>query len=116
MTPNVVPKRRPAGTSAGGQFAPTARSETRVAVSAPGGSPSLSAGGGDGPTPVGHPECAAPTGTLSGVHPAARAALLDESAPTVTDPEGRYPVVIGPRFESDPRRPLPRSPGYCGRT
>jgi hypothetical protein len=29
---------------------------------------------------------------------------MDETAPTVTDPEGRYPVVVGPRFDSDPRR------------
>jgi len=38
---------------------------------------------------------------MSGVDPAARAALLDETAPTVTDPEGRYPVVIGPKYDRD---------------
>ena len=43
-----------------------------------------------------------PTGSLADFDPAARAALLDVTAPTVRDPEGRYPVVIGPKF--DPRR------------
>jgi hypothetical protein len=44
---------------------------------------------------------AAPTGSMTGVDPKARAALLDETAPTVSDPDGRYPVTIGPKYDRD---------------
>jgi hypothetical protein len=97
MTPNTTQQRRAAGTPAGGQFAPAGHREAAVQL----GGPSAPHAGTPEPPPAGDPEHTAPTGTLTGVDPAARAALLDETAPTVTDPEGRYPVVTGPKYDRD---------------
>jgi len=97
MTPNAAPPRRAAGTPDGGQFAAVGHREASVALT----EPAAHQAGNPGWSRTGDAACAAPTGTLTGVDPAARAALLDETAPTVTDPEGRYPVVTGPRYDPD---------------
>ena len=97
MTPNTVQQRRAAGTFAGGQFAPAGHRESSVALT----EPAAYQAGNLGQPRAGGAACTAPTGTLTGVDPAARAALLDETAPTVTDPEGRHPVVTGPKFDRD---------------
>ena len=97
MTRNVVPLRQAAGTPAGGQFAPVGHREAVVTLTEPG---APHAGPPRGPR-AGDAASTAPTGSMSGVDPAARAALLDETAPTVTDPEGRYPVVTGPKYDRD---------------
>lgn len=98
MTPNVVPLRRAAGAPGGGQFAPAGHRESAVELSGPGEpnsarNPELP----PGPDQV----FTAPTGSMSGVDLAARAALMDDTAPTVTDPEGRYPVLTGPKYDRD---------------
>ena len=97
MTPNTTQQRRAAGTSAGGQFAPAGHREASVAL----GGPTAPRAGTPEPPHTGDAEYTAPTGTLSGLDPAARAALLDETAPTITDPEGRYPVVTGPKYDRE---------------
>lgn len=97
MTQNTTQQRQAAGTPAGGQFAPGGHREAAVTLS----EPSAQQVGSPGRSQTGDAAWTASTGTLSGVDPAARAALLDETAPTVTDPEGRYPVVTGPKYDRD---------------
>jgi len=101
MTPIVVPLRRAAGTPSGGQFAAAGHREAGVALTEPA---VKSTAGKQVPPPEPGEASTAPTGSMAGVDPAARAALLDETAPTVTDPEGRYPVVTGPKYDRGPRR------------
>ena len=97
MTQNTTQRRQAAGTPAGGQFAPGGHREAAVTL----GEPGAQQAGSPGRSRTGDAAWTAPTGSRSGVDPAARAALLDETAPTVTDPEGRYPVVTGPKYDRD---------------
>ena len=101
MTANVVPMRRPAGTREGGRFAPTGHAETAVSLVPTAGSTGHAGAPADGLPSSPDRVFAAPTGSMTGVDPKARAALLDETAPTVSDPDGRYPVTIGPKYDRD---------------
>jgi len=98
----VIP-RRSAGSPVGGQFAPAGHTEPGVTLSPAVPSAPAGAGGSASRLPPGPgTRFTGATGSLTGFDPAARAVLMDETAPTVVDPEGRYPVVVGPRY--DPAR------------
>jgi len=101
MTANVVPMRRPAGTREGGRFAPTGHAENAVSLVPAAGSTGHAGAPADGLPSSPDKVFTAPTGSMTGVDPKARAALLDETAPTVSDPDGRYPVTIGPKYDRD---------------
>jgi len=99
----VIPRRRCAGTPVGGQFAPAGHTEPGVTLSPAATAPLADGTGSASPLlPGPDAQFTGPTGALTEFDPAARAALMDETAPTVIDPEGRYPVVVGPRY--DPAR------------
>ena len=102
MRHQVIP-RRSAGSPVGGQFAPAGHTEPGVTLSlvVP-GPPAGADGSASRLPPSPGPRFTGPTGSLTGFDPAARAVLMDETAPTVVDPEGRYRVMVGPRY--DPAR------------
>lgn len=113
----MIPRRRSAGTPAGGQFAPAGHTEPGVTLSPASTAPAADGTGSASPLlPEPDAEFTGPTGSLTGFDPAARAALLDETAPTVEDRDGRYPVVIGPKYDPATWRSSAEVAGCSGRT